>query len=100
MATESLSHNPTLNRFEIAVDGTLAGYAEYELQDGTFLFCHTEILPTFEGQGLASKLARYALNHARSNGLRAVPVCSFFEGYMKKHPEYADLTDPDARQGA
>jgi predicted GNAT family acetyltransferase len=91
MATPTLAHNTAGHRYEIAVDGKLAGFAEYELSGGTTTFTHTEIQPGYEGQGLASKLARFALDDVRAQGGRAVAQCEFIAGYIGKHPEYQDL---------
>ena len=98
MATESLTNNADQHRYEISVDGTLAGYAEYNLLEGAVLFTHTEILEAFEGKGLGSKLARYALDDVRAKGVWAIPVCKFIAGYIHKHPEYIDLVKPEVRR--
>lgn len=55
-------------------------------------FTHTEIDPAFEGQGLGSKLVRFALDDVREHGDRKVlPLCPFVLGWMAKHPDYQDL---------
>jgi predicted GNAT family acetyltransferase len=38
-------------------------------------------------------LVRAALNYARANGLRVIPVCPFARAFLARHPEYADLVD-------
>ena len=98
MGAATLQNNVDGHRYEIHVDGVLAGLAEYNLQEGAVLFPHTEILPAFEGQGLGSKLARYALDDVRAKGAWATPVCEFIAGYIHKHPEYADLVKPEVRR--
>ena len=98
MANESLTNNQDQHRYEISVDGTLAGFAEYNLLEGAVLFTHTEILEAFEGKGLGSKLARYALDDVRAKGVWAIPVCKFIAGYIHKHPEYIDLVKPEVRR--
>lgn len=98
MPAESLTNNADQHRYEISVDGTLAGFAEYNLLEGAVLFTHTEILEAFEGKGLGSKLARYALDDVRSKGVWAIPVCKFIAGYIHKHPEYVDLVKPEVRR--
>jgi hypothetical protein len=98
MANESLTNNQDRHRYEISVDGTLAGFAEYNLLEGAVLFTHTEILEAFEGKGLGSKLARYALDDVRAKGVWAIPVCKFIAGYIHKHPEYIDLVKPEVRR--
>ncbi|MDG4824352.1 GNAT family N-acetyltransferase [Asanoa sp. WMMD1127] len=87
--------NPGRNRFEIVVDGQDAGFSAYRLRDGAITFTHTQIDPSFEGQGLGSKLARAALDESRARGLRVYAQCPFIAGYIDKHPEYADLLAAD-----
>ena len=87
----SLSHNSTAQRYEIHLDGTLAGFAEYRLQGATLYFTHTEVLPAYEGQGLAAQLMRFALDDVRAQGQQAVPVCSYVQTYLRRNPQYADL---------
>ena len=50
--------------------------------------------PAFGGRGLATILVEHALDAARDDGKRIVPVCSMVATVIKKHPEYADITDP------
>ncbi|RFU39659.1 N-acetyltransferase [Actinomadura logoneensis] len=81
------------NRYEITVDGALAGFAEYHLRkDGrTVVFTHTEIFPEFGGQGVGGALARGALDDVRAGGRTVVPLCPFIKGWIDKHPDYQDL---------
>ncbi|MEB3366336.1 GNAT family N-acetyltransferase [Saccharopolyspora mangrovi] len=91
--------NSDANRFEIRVDGRLAGFAEYRLKPGQISFTHTEIDDDFGGQGLAGKLARAALDQARERGLGVLPFCPFIRGWIAKHPDYVDLVPVERRAG-
>ncbi|MFC8594941.1 GNAT family N-acetyltransferase [Streptomyces atroolivaceus] len=82
------------HRYEILVDGEGAGFTAYRDRDGQRVFFHTEIDDAFAGQGLASVLVREALSDVRSSGGRIVPVCPYVAKFLKKHEEFADLTDP------
>lgn len=82
--------NPDEARYEVEVDGEL-GMIEYRLRGTTIIFTHTEVPEAFEGRGIASAIARFALDDARARGLRVVPQCPFVAGYIKRHPEYEDL---------
>jgi predicted GNAT family acetyltransferase len=82
---------PELNRFEIRVTGTLAGFAEYRLRPGRIVFTHTEVDSAFEGQGIGSALVRGALDQARERGLQVTPLCPFVKAYIDRHAEYGDL---------
>lgn len=79
-------------RYEIHIDGDPAGFAEYRVRPGMFVFVHTEIDPAYGGQGLGGTLASAALADVRQRGFRIVALCPFMVGYVGKHPEYADLT--------
>ena len=84
--------NPEHKRFEILVDGNVAGRVEYDRRDGGVIeLIHTEIDDAYEGQGLGGKLARGALDLVRADGERVIASCEFIDGWIGKHPEYEDL---------
>jgi predicted GNAT family acetyltransferase len=84
---------PERARYEILVDGTFAGYAHYQPYEGSLVFDHTVIKEDFAGQGLASKLARGALDDVRSQQGRIVPLCEYIAGWLEKNTDYDDLVD-------
>ncbi|GAA4597584.1 GNAT family N-acetyltransferase [Planotetraspora phitsanulokensis] len=84
-------------RYEILVDGQVAGFAEYRLRPGKIVFTHTVIRDEFEGKGLGSKLVSTALDRSRDAGLKVVPLCPFVAGYIERHPDYLDLVDDEHR---
>jgi uncharacterized protein len=89
--------NPDERRYEIHSDGRLAGYVIYGSRPKLIALVHTEILPEFEGKGLGSELVREALDDARSRGMGVLPFCPFANGWIERHPEYADLV-PDCER--
>jgi len=54
-------------------------------------FTHTEVPEELEGQGIASQLARFALEDARACGLAVIPLCPFINAYIRRHQEYLPL---------
>jgi predicted GNAT family acetyltransferase len=88
---------PERSRFEIRVDGDVAGFTEYRRRPGLIAFIHTLIDPRFEGRGLASQLVRTALSEARSDGLSVFPFCPFVRSYIAGHTEYLDVVPEDMR---
>ena len=94
----TIADNPTAHRFELTKAGALAARSEYNLLKDAVMFTHTEVMPEFEGQGLGSKLAKFALDDVRRRGLQVVPVCQFIAGYIRKHPEYLDLVSENSRR--
>lgn len=87
----NITHNEDKQRYEIAVDGILAGFTQ-AVEDGDIVtFPHTKIFEQFDGQGLASQLVTAALDDVRVRGKRIVVTCSYINGFLEKHPDYADL---------
>ena len=82
------------SRYEIRSGGVVAGFAMYRRQAGRTTFTHTIVKPEFEGQGIGSRLARFALDDTVARGERIVPECPFIRAYLERHPEYAGSVDP------
>lgn len=82
------------HRYEILVDDQRAGLTAYRDHDDRRVFFHTEIDDAYAGQGLASILVEQALTDVRASGMRIVPVCPYVAKFLKKHEEFADITDP------
>ena len=90
--TTKVADAPERERYEIVVDGALAGFAEYRLKPDRIMFVHTEIDDAYAGKGLAVVLVRSALDDASARGLRVVPHCPYVKAWIDRHPDYADLT--------
>lgn len=83
-------HNAAECRFEAVVDGYLS-VADYEKAGAEFVMTHTFVPSELRGRGIAEKLVRAALEHARAEKLRVVPACSYVGIFLQRHPEYRDL---------
>lgn len=85
-----VQNNEARSRYEVHADGHLAQLA-YRLHGDTIVFTHTGVPPELEGRGIASALAKTALDNARAAGQKVVPQCPFVAAYIKRHQEYQDL---------
>ena len=52
---------------------------------------HTFVDSSLRGQGIAGKLMQELVSDLEANNLKAVPTCSYAQGWFEKHPEYAHL---------
>jgi predicted GNAT family acetyltransferase len=86
-----ITHNPSEKRFELWIDGQLSKL-DY-LEDGkNFVITHVGVHPSLRGHGVAGKITEASLEYAKEHGLRVVPMCSYAAAFIRKHPEYAELT--------
>ena len=85
--------DPDKRQFEAYVDGKLAGFSAYDLSGAGLLILHTEVDDAYEGQGVGSSLVREMLDQLREReGPRVTASCPFVRSWMRKHPDYQDLT--------
>ena len=95
MSDAAVVHNAANHRFELDVDGQTV-FTEYRLSPGTMTFFHTLTPPALRGRGLAAKVVQAALDYARSEGLKVIPLCWYVSGHIQAHPELRDLLAPQA----
>ncbi|WP_070379137.1 GNAT family N-acetyltransferase [Rhodococcus sp. WMMA185] len=89
--TTTVEHCVAESRFEVFVDGQLAGYADYAERSGVRDFHHTVTYPQFRGQGLAAEVVKAALDDTKARGLSVIPSCSYVAKYISEHSGYAEL---------
>ncbi len=87
-----VTNNEKNQRFEIVVSGEVA-FLEYRFYKGDLALMHTTVPKKQEGKGIASSLAKFALEYAKEMQLKIMVYCPFVGKFLKKHPEYAFLID-------
>lgn len=85
-----LHHDPASQRFTTQVDGIEAELV-YALRGARMVILHTGVPSAIGGRGVAAALVTAALEHARAQGWRVVPACSYAAAFIRRHPHYADL---------
>ncbi|QYG94087.1 N-acetyltransferase [Iamia sp. SCSIO 61187] len=96
MSIEVTEHEAA-GRYEVRVDGEVAGFADRTVRDGVMVLPHTVVDRRFRGRGLAAELVRRALDDARARGLSVAPQCWYVAEYIGRHPEDRDLVPEDQR---
>lgn len=87
----TVADNRPRSRYEIIVDGRVAGFADYVDDGERVVLPHTVVEHEHRGKGLAAIVVRHALDDLRSRGRSVVPSCWYVERFIDEHPEYADL---------
>ena len=87
-----ITDNNAAHRYELHEGGKVAGHIAYRMRGAdTIELVHTEVAHEYEGKGFASQLAKFALEDARTRGLKVVPSCSYVAGWIRKHPGFEPL---------
>ncbi len=69
-----------------------AVFADYAVQGSTRVILHVEADPALRGTGAAGQFMQSLAQHARAEGLKLAPRCSYAVAWLKRHPEYDDVT--------
>ena len=85
-----IRHDPDRGFFSVVVDG-VKGYVQYERKGDTLVATHTIVPNAIGGRGIAARLVARLFEHARAEGLKVQPHCSYVAAWARKHPEVADL---------
>ena len=83
------------NRLELAIEGAMA-FIEYKLHDKRLFLVHTEVPAEHEGKGVGGAIVKKALQYAKDNDYKIIPICPFVQSYLKRHEEWSDIVAPDA----
>ena len=85
-----IRHDSDRGFFSVVVDG-VKGYVQYERNGDTLVATHTIVPNAIGGRGIAAQLVARLFEHARAEGLKVQPQCSYVAAWARKHPEVADL---------
>lgn len=87
-----LEESDTKGRYVFAgPDGAEAEMTFSKLGEHTIIIDHTGVPDAFRGQGVGLKLVTRAVEDARKDGKKIIPLCPFAAAQFKRHPEWADV---------
>ncbi|ASP17490.1 GNAT family N-acetyltransferase [Neisseria sp. 23W00296] len=82
----TVTHQPERRRFVLTLEGREAGFAAYEEQNGGWNITHTEVMPEFQGRGLAKILVQALVGHARTHGIALYSSCGYAARFLDTPP--------------
>ena len=86
--------NASRRRFELDERGQIA-FADYRRSQTdaglVVIISHVETPVALRGGGVAGRLMAGVVQHARSEGFKIAPSCSYAAAWFKRHPAEADL---------
>jgi uncharacterized protein len=83
----------TTRLYEALIDGQVVGSLAYETTGGRVSLTHSYVDQDRRHQGIASALARYALEDLSQSQTKVGIYCGFVADYVQEHPELNDAVD-------
>jgi predicted GNAT family acetyltransferase len=79
--------------FYVGQDGAILAEMVYNLlSDGKMIIEHTEVSEQLEGKGVGKQLVQAAVDYARANNIKIIPLCPFAKSvFDRKKLEYQDV---------
>lgn len=59
--------------------------------DSLIIIDHTEVSDALRGKGAGKQLVTAAVDYARANQLKILPLCPFAKAVFDKNPEFSDV---------
>jgi predicted GNAT family acetyltransferase len=92
-ATVAVCKDETTRLYEALIDGRVVGNLAYETTGGRVSLTHSYVDPDQRHRGIASALARYALEDLSQSRTKVGIYCGFVADYVQDHPEWNDAVD-------
>jgi predicted GNAT family acetyltransferase len=77
--------------FYVDQEGKRLGELVYKKLTDRIIIEHTEVSDELRGKGAGKQLVAAAVDYARKNNLKVVPLCSFAKGLISKVKEFQDV---------
>ncbi len=78
--------------FFIGTAGNILAEMVYSMgRPGKMIIEHTEVSDELRGKNIGYQLVQHAVDYARTNHIKIIPLCPFTAAVFKKKPEYADV---------
>jgi uncharacterized protein len=92
-AAVEVRKDETTRLYEALIDGRVVGNLAYETTGGRVTLTHSYVDPDQRHRGIASALARYALEDLSQSQAKVGIYCGFVADYVQEHPEFNDAVD-------
>lgn len=97
--TDQVIHEEALQQYTLTLPGVQEpAFLKYVVREHptdesakVYDLTHTYVTPAMRGHGVAARLVSFAVEHARQNGHKVIPSCSYIGTYMKRYPKQKDV---------
>jgi predicted GNAT family acetyltransferase len=90
---EQLKHEKTGHKgaFVWMEDGKRLAEMTYTVAGSRVIIDHTQVDDSLRGKGIGAKLVRAAVEWARQENVKLMPLCPYAKSVFDKTPDYSDV---------
>jgi predicted GNAT family acetyltransferase len=81
----------TKGRYFVRIDEAEAEMTYSRLGKHTIIIDHTGVPKELGGRGIGQALVRRAVEDARAEGRKIIPLCPYAKAQIERHPEWQDV---------
>lgn len=81
----------TKGRYYTVIEGHEGEMTYSRASPQLIIIDHTGVPDAFRGQGVGLRLVTRAVEDARAQGKKIIPLCPFAAAQFRRHPEWADV---------
>lgn len=91
-----LVDNKERGSFELFIE-EMRSFITYQIKGKNVYLLHTEVPAEQKGLGIAAALVEKTFLYLEANHLKAVPLCSYIQRFLERHPNWNKLivNNPD-----
>jgi predicted GNAT family acetyltransferase len=82
---------PTGGRWAVLVDGHESEMTFSRASPQLIIIDHTSVPDALRGRGVGQALVRRAVDDARRDGFKIIPLCPFAKAQFERHAEWRDV---------
>jgi predicted GNAT family acetyltransferase len=80
--------------FYVGQDGAILAEMVYTMPSpDKMIIEHTEVDESLEGKGVGKQLVRTAVEYARTNNVKIIPLCPFAKSVLERVKEWQDVLE-------
>jgi predicted GNAT family acetyltransferase len=84
---------PGKGRYFVRIDGVEAEMTYSRAGEGMIIIDHTAVPDAMRGRSAGQAMVRRAVEDARAEGRRIIPLCPFAKAQIARHKDWQDVLD-------